>query len=298
MFDRPPRARATRSRVLSFPSHLRTMGARALYHDPMPMGLIAVALMLGTGALFQVPVPIPLLVAGFCGTTLVYGIDRGLIASPEDQWNRPDRRRWVQRHQTWIWGEAALMLLGGAAVMPYLDSVTLFGVLGLTVLAGLHLFSFGGWGRLLQASGIGKPLAVAGGWAIGGTLLPLLESGHSIGGGAALLAGYRFLFILPNVMRADWGDRQGDAAVGRATWTPGGTLHSLRLASTGLLSLAGVGAVLAVACFTAPPLLLVDALGLILMLGAVWGLRPGQSPLHAFLLDMVVAWPVLVWLVR
>lgn len=274
------------------------MGVRALYHDPMPMGLIAGALILGTAGLLDMSVPIPLLIAGFCGTALVYGLDRAIISSPEDRLNRPDRRRWMETHQTWIRVEVVLLLVGSVGAMAFLRRSTLLGVTGLAVLVGLHLFSLGGWERPVKASRFGKPLAIAGAWAAAGTLFPVLEGGHPIGGAAAALTGYRFLFILPNVILADWSDRHGDGTVGFATWAPVGTLRSLRVLSTGLLSLAGVGAVLAVVFFGAPPILFVDALGLVVMLLAVWGLRPGRSAREAFLLDLVVAWPVVVWVVR
>lgn len=267
-----------------------------LYHDPMPVGLIAVCLILGSSALFQLSVSLPLVVAAFFGTALVYGLDRAVISSPEDKWNRPERRRWVQNHQTWLRGEIVLLLIGGGIAVGFLSPRTLFWIAGLAGGAGLHLFSVGMAERPLKSLGIGKPLAVAAAWAVGGTVLPILEAGQPLGIDGVMLTVYRFLFILPNVLLADWADRGGDAAVGLTTWAPDGTLFSVRLVSTGLLAVAGAGVVFAIVRLDASLILLVDAVGLLLMTGAVWALRPGRSPREAFLLDFVVAWPIVVWI--
>lgn len=287
--------RMSRDSARFIPSRFRNMGARALYHDPIPMGLIAVAFLLGTAALLEISVPIPLLIASFCGTALVYGIDRGIIASPEDRLNRPDRRQWMEGHQMWVRVEVVMLTIGAAVALPFLRRSTLLGITALAALVGLHLVSVGHWKRPVKASTIGKPLAIAGAWAVGGTLFPVLEAGHPIGRGDVALIGYRVLFLLPNVIVADWGDRHGDMSAGLATWAEGKTLYSVRFVSTALLTVAGAGAVLAVVNFGAPLVLFLDALGLVAMGMAVWKLRPGYSPLHSFLLDAVVAWPVLVW---
>ena len=262
----------------------------------MPVGGIAVALMLGTSALLHVPVSVPLLVAGFCGTALVYGLDRAVASSPEDAINRPDRRRWVEAHRDWVWLEMGLLLIVGGVSVPLLQENALLAVLPLAFVVGLHLVPGGRWGRPLQKVALAKPVAVAGAWAVGSTLLPVLEGGASISLGAVALIVYRMLFILPNVLLADWGDREGDAAVGLATGISGGSLRSLRVTSTLLLGGGSVGAVAAVYWFGASFLLLVDALGLLVLLGVSWTLRPGASPAQVFLLDLIVAWPLIPWL--
>ncbi len=269
---------------------------RALYHDPMPVGGIAGALMLGTSALLDVPVSLPLIVAGFCGTALVYGLDRGVASSPEDAINRPDRRRWVESHRGWLRVEMGILLGALCVSVPLLQKDTLLATIPLGSAVVLHLLPGEQWGRPLQRMAMVKPAVVAGAWAVGGTLLPILEQEASIGLGTFALLGYRFLFILPNILLADWGDREGDAAAGLAIWTPGGSLYSLRITSTILLGLGMAGAGAAIVRFGAPDLLLVDALGLVAMLGAVWTLRPGSSPGQVFLLDLIVGWPLVPWL--
>jgi 4-hydroxybenzoate polyprenyltransferase len=263
----------------------------------MPVGGIAVALMLGTSALLQISVSPPLLLAGFCGTALVYGVDRALTSSPEDVINRPDRHRWVEAHRGWLQLEMGLLLIAVCAAVPFLQTDTLLVSSLLVIVVALHLVPGSRWGRPLQKVALAKPVAVVGAWAVGSVILPLVEEGAPIEVGGIALAGYRMVFILPNVLLADWGDRKGDAAVGLATGLSG-SLRSLRIASTLLLGGGVVGAVAAVSRFGAPVLLLVDALGLLVMLGAVWTVRPGTSPAQVFLLDLIVAWPLVSWLVH
>ena len=277
-----------------FASCFRRWGA-ALVHDPLPIGGIAVALMLGTGALCGVPVSTPLLVAAVCGTALVYGADRVLIAAPEDAWNRPGRARWVQAHRRWLHVEMAGLLIVGLWALAGLRGRTIAWGIGLAGLGGIHLVS-GGTGRPITTLGIGKPILVAVAWALGGTILPVVEAGGVLDATVWGLAGYRVLFILPNVLLSDWGDRTGDRAAGLASWTTWGTGRGLRWASTVMLvgAMAGAGGV---SWWGAQPLLWgVDAVGPLLMLGAVWMVDP-QRTAHRFLLDAIVAWPAVTALV-
>ena len=255
------------------------------------------ALLLGTYALLGLTPSIPLLLTGFCGVALVYGMDRGVVAAPEDAINHPSRRRWVRAHRWWLWGEGLVLLVAGAASFSLLTRETMLWAGGGILLAGLHLLPAGRRGRLLKALGLGKPLVVAGAWALGATVLPVIEAGQPITTEIVGLAGYRWVFILPNVLLADWGDREGDAATGLRPWTEAGTGRTLRMGATALL-LAGVGLAVGLSWGTSPAwLLLVDGLGLVWMGGAVWGLEP-ERPSHRWLMDLVVAWPLVPALVN
>jgi len=268
-----------------------------LYHDPLPIGGIAVALMLGTYGLFQIPLSIPLLVAGGCGTALVYGVDRGILRSPEDEINHPERRQWMHANHRWLLGELSLFGGCGGVALIHLRAETLILIAGIGFVAGLHLIPVGKGRPPLKSLGMGKPLAIAASFAVGSTLLPVLEAGSPVDIRVLALAGYRILFILPNVLVADWADREGDRAVGLDTWTTEWTLHHLRVVLTLILGGGMASAAGAVALWGVSSLLLLDAVGLLATLGAVWGLRPSASSGHLFLLDAVVAWPIVVWLV-
>jgi 4-hydroxybenzoate polyprenyltransferase len=262
----------------------------ALIHDPLPTGAVAVALMLGTGALLDVPVSGPLLGAAFCGTALVYLADRTLGCSPEDRTNQPARIEWARRHRAWIWGEVLLLTAGLAISVPLLQIKTLGLATLLGGVASLHVWvGLSGAGDA-PAARLLKPLAVAGTWAGGAVVLPVLEAGAPTTVSVAGLAAYRFLFILPNVLLSDWGDRTGDIAAGLRPWTEHATARGVRGTASGLLGLALAGAMGASAVHPRPVLLWIDAVGPLLMLAAVWTADPTR-PAHRFGLDLLVGWP-------
>ena len=87
-----------------------------LAYDGGPVGLIAVCLMLGNYALLGIRPSVPLLVLGFCGTLVIYQLDRVLAFSPEDRVNRPGRHRWMREHAAYVWGSVVVGIgvqLGG-----------------------------------------------------------------------------------------------------------------------------------------------------------------------------------------
>jgi 4-hydroxybenzoate polyprenyltransferase len=226
----------------------------------------------------------------------VYNLDRGVVASPEDAVNHPGRQRWVREHRRWLVLEMGGLLVGGGVALSFLRLETVLGAGIGGALAGLHLVPAGRWGRPLKRTGFAKPIVVAVAWAVGATALPVVEAGESVSVEVAVLAGYRLLFILPNVLLADWGDRSGDAAAGLQPWAGGEAGTVLRWAATGLLG-GGAGLAVALVGTSIPPkLLLVDALGLVWMVGAVWRLNP-EAPRHRLLLDLLVAWPLATALV-
>lgn len=267
-----------------------------VYHDPAPIGGIAGGLLLGTAALTGTSVSGPLLVAAVCGTALVYALDRAVAPSPEDDWNHPRRRAWVQRHWAWLIVEGGLLLAGGAGALLYLSGRTLLVAAVLAGAAGAHLLPGLRSNRLRTVQGVVKPFLVAAAWAAGSTLLPLVETGTSlsaVGGGVFV---YRFLLVLPNVLLSDWGDRAGDRAAGLRPWPAWGSVRVLRRTATALLLVAAVGAV-GLGWATGRWLLFgVDAVGPLLMTAAVWRLDPTR-PDHRFWLDAVVAWPAVTALV-
>jgi len=261
----------------------------ALYHDPAPVGGVAVALLLGTCGLFNVPVDVPLSVAGFCGVTLVYAADRVWKSSPEDRINRPERVAWIRAHVGWLTIETVALLAVGGAMLPFLEWTTLLCTVVLGGVAGLQVWP---WGEGRAAlSGFTKVGAIAGAWAVGGVVLPLVEAGFPVGAEAALFFGYRTLFVLPNLLLADWGDRRGDAHAGFDPWALGWSLRRVRWVATAGLLVAALGAVAWAVVGTTPLLVGIDAVGLVLMGGVVWALDPVR-PRDAFLADLVVAWPL------
>jgi len=277
-----------------FDRAVKTGFGAALCHDPSLVGAVAGTLMLGTYGLFGLPVDMPLLAAGFCGTALIYLVDRAWTETVEDRVNRPGRVAWVRAHTRWLAVEAVVLFAVGGGMLLYLDWTTLLWTAGLGGIAGLHVLFRVRGERSLWA--VPKPIAIAGAWAAGGALLPLVEAGRPIGGGALLFFGYRALFILPNLLLADWADRAGDAAAGLAPWAAGWTARQVRWTATGSLLVAAIGAAIWAVVGTIPLLVGIDAVGLVLMAGIVWGLDPTR-PRTAVLADLVVGWPLVPALV-
>mgnify|MGYP006273320815 FL=1 len=280
-----PRADREKSRWLAF-----------LTHDPLPIGGVAGALVAGTSVLLGVPVDLPLIVAAICGTTLVYGADRAIGLSPEDRINRPDRVRWVVRHRRWLAGESVLLTIVLLLVIPFLRPAT-WGLGGFVAgLAVLYVAPVFPRGRRLKDFGRSKPVFVTALWALGSVAFPAVEAGwEGETAGVLVLAGlvlYRATVIGANVLLADWGDRVGDRSAGRegAIQTLSGI--EIRTAATGLLGAGGAGIAATALTIGVPALLWIDAVGILIMIAAVWTLRPGASSVHLLLLDLAVAWPV------
>ena len=267
-----------------------------LLYGSVPVGGIAVALLLGNYALLGLRPSTPLVLIGFCGAFLVYQLDRSLWIGPEDRLNQPERVAWVWRHQRWIWTSSVLAVLVALSMLPFLQPATLAvgaGLGGLGVLYGVPLPG----GRRLKAFWPLKPVLIAAVWATGATVLPVLEAGLAVTAGVGALALYRFLFILPNTLLADGPDAEGDRRAGlrtAATELSPKTLRGLAALSLGLAIGGGLGAVWLLG---ASPLLYVDLGGPVVLLGLLWH-RPGGSRwFYGFVLDAIIAWPALTALV-
>ena len=269
----------------------------SLMYANVPVGLIAVAFVLGTYALLGLPPSLPLLVLAFCGTFLVYQGERALFEAPEDAFNQPQRQGWVRRHRGFVRGASGVAAVAALAMLPLLRPVTLAVSVGLAGVSLLYVAPLLPGRRRLKTIWYVKPLAFSGAWAMGGVVLPVLEADAPLHAGVWLLVVYRFLFVWPNVLLADWADREGDARAGLRTvateWSSR-RLHGLAALAPALAVAGALGAIL---WYDSPRLLYLDAIGPALMLAAV-GLRPGSHArfFYSFIIDALVAWPLLTWL--
>lgn len=257
---------------------------------------MAAAMVAGTAALAGLALDGPLLLLAFCGTLFVYHLDRTPALSPEDRFNHPARWRWRHQHGRVGAVLAAGALLGACWAASHLHLRTMAAGAVLAVPAGAYalpvLSSRGGGARRLKDIGAVKPVAVAAAWAGASVALPVLEAGVSVAAAAPtliLLGGYRFLFVLPNLLLADAADSEGDARAGLHTagtsWPPA----RLRHLSAGVLGGAvatGVGALLVLGT---PPLLAVDLAGPALLLALVLSGLPARRLSRAA--DAVMLWP-------
>ena len=265
--------------------------AWALRYTSVPEGLIAVGLMLGTCALFGLSPGAPLLVLAFCGTLAVYLADGLLFPSAEDAVNQPERMAWGRRHRGYAWGVFGAAAAVGLAMLPLLRPATILAGLVVGCLGVLHLAPVLPGRRRLKELGWGKPFVIAAAWAVGAVVPPVVEAGAPLTAVAGLAVLYRFLFVLPNVLLADWADRAGDRVVGLRGLAQQWPNRRYRMLGAASALVAAVGAGVAVGGFGGPRLLLVDAVGPLLM--AAVTLRPPRTsrPVFGFVVDAVVAWP-------
>ena len=269
----------------------------ALRHDPLPIGGIAAAVVLGGSALMGAPVDAALVGLAACGAALVYWADRVLGLSPEDRVNHPGRVGWIARHRTWLSVEAALLLVGAIACAALVRPQTLVAAAGLAVVGGLHVLPLLPGGRRVKAFGAWKRGSIAGAWAAGGVLLPVVEAGMPVAELAiplAVAALGRFGIVLANVRLADAADRRGDRRHGLA----GAGLPVVRIRRRAAASAWGAcGAFVILGASGEAPALLaaVEAAGAAAMAFAALYARPARTRTHLFVLDAVVAWPVFTW---
>lgn len=262
-----------------------------LLYASVPVGGIAVALLLGTYALLGLPPSGSLLLLAFCGAFLVYQLDRSLFAGPEDALNQPERVAWVRRHRRWIWTSSALAAALALGALPWLRPQTLAVGALLGVPGILYAVPLLPGRRRLKSMGPLKPVLIAAVWALGATLLPAIEAGHAWTSGVGALALYRFLFILPNALLADLPDRDGDRLAGLRTAATALSPRVLRRLAAASLTAAMAGGLVALWSFGAPRLLYVDLAGPVLLLALVLRRATPSRWFYGFALDAVVAWP-------
>ena len=265
-------------------------------HDGVPVGLIAIALMLGTYALLGLPPSVPLLIASGCGAVGVYQLDRSLGLSPEDRINRPARTRWMQAHRRYVVATIVGAGAVGGLMLPLLRPETVIGGAALGAVGLLHVSPVVR-GRRLKAWGTLKPIVVSGVWATGAVLLPVLEAGYPVTAGVGALLGYRFALVLVNTLVADVGDRVGDAQAGLHTWATRWPVSMVLRGAYVVLGGILIGGVGAVGWGGAPPLLLIDLVGALLLGGVVRRVQADRAWAHHMAVDAVIAWPLVPFLV-
>ncbi|WP_022835147.1 UbiA prenyltransferase family protein [Salisaeta longa] len=264
-------------------------------HDPLLMGLVAVALLLGTSAWLGVAPSGPLLVMGGAGTTLVYLADRVLGFAAEDVYNRPRRVRWVTRHRRYLWLETAVAsaLVGGTVALVRPETLVAAG--GVAVAGVVHVVPLvPRAGRLKARWSAGKTGLVVFTWAAAAVVLPVVEATGTLSVDALALGAYRVAFLLPNVIVADWLDRAGDASAGLRPWAAQWTPRRVMYSSGGSVM---VG--LALLAVLRPPLPVVVAEGGVLLLMGAMARRACQrrgGPYAMLWLDVLVAGPALGYL--
>ena len=262
-----------------------------LLYSSLPVGGIAVCFLLGTYALLELSPSIPLLVLAFCAVFLVYQVERALHPAAEDVHNHPQRLDWVARHRRYVWVSTGVAFVGALVTLPWLQLETLGLGLGLALCSALYIVPLGQRQWRLKSVWYLKPLLIAGAWAVGGVLMPVLEAGIPIESQVVALVGYRTLFVLPNAFLADWPDRVGDAKAGLHTVATRLTGRQVRWGGAIVLIGALSGGLYALIVFNATWLLAVDLCGVLILLIVVLRPWPQTRWFFGFLLDLIIAWP-------
>ncbi|MEM6335383.1 MAG: UbiA family prenyltransferase [Bacteroidota bacterium] len=267
------------------------MFADTLRYSNVVIAGVAVAFTSGTYALLGLPVSVPVLVLAGCATFTVYQLDRQLGYSSEDQLNASERLDWMRRHRWWsgVGGVGALAGMGWS--MVHLQPRTLLLCILLAVIAISQLFPVLPGGRRLKDLGWTKPIVLAGTWAAGAVLVPVVEAGMALSLTVWLFLGYRFAFAFPNALIADWPDRAGDRSAGLSTWALQLGERRLVWISRSVLTVALVGALVA---GVSDARWWLDAGGYLLMLLLIRRPIP-ESRWYVFTLDLLLAWPVVLW---
>lgn len=196
-------------------------------HSDVHIFLVAPGWILGSSALLGRTVAWPFLLLASLGAFLVYRVDRLLVYSPEDALNAYERVRFTARFRVGLVAIAVFMTIAAvwAAFHLELEWIEVCLVVGLMGLV-YPLRIFPGGKRPKDVPWF-KTLLIAGCWVGGGVLLPALMPGQGKPVDWTLLVFigiYRLLFVLPNLLVADWLDRVGDArasVTGLVKWIPG-----------------------------------------------------------------------------
>ena len=170
----------------------------------------------------------------------MYRVDRLLVLSPEDAFNAYERVRFTARFRVGLVAITVLMTFAAAwaAFHPELDWIEFCLVVGLMGLV-YPLRILPGGKRPKDVPWF-KTLLIAGCWVGGGVFLPALMPGQGkpVDGTLLVFIGiYRLLFVLPNLLVADWLDRVGDARVNvtrLVKWIPGEFVDHCIIVSSGL----------------------------------------------------------------
>jgi hypothetical protein len=278
--------------------------------------VVAAGWMLGNSALLAYELPVSFLVLASVGAFLVYRVDRFLVESPEDAVNAPGRVDFsIQYRKGLVLLAAAMTLLAVLLALTmdvlWLELACLVGALGLIY----PLRILPGGARPKDVTWL-KTTLIAACWVGGGVVLPfflfgnpegLSDASYSQGPGSIIpLSIYRVAYILPNLLTADWLDRKGDEASNVGNLVRGWSPRQLRrtLAGTALVGL--IAAMYFALSGWSILLVAVDLVGLMGLAfisdrmvginGGDSGLLPSNKSGMMTVLDLWVAWPLVVWI--
>lgn len=269
-------------------------------HSGWHVGIVASALILSVARFLDVPVSEMLLIASAFGAFLVYAGDRIWADSQADRTNAPERWVWWQHSRT---RSGLIMALAGSGALyaglhlpgRVLLAGIVFGATGLWY--GLPESIVGRW-QLKRLAGRGRGALIALVWGIGVVAMVAISAPRPQWAVLALLAAYRALWLVPDVVAAEYADRPGDALSGLPGMTFGWSVHRLRQFCWLMLVPTGaVGAVLW--CYVSgmsdgwmAAWIAADMAGMVASCVVIQRTESVDAS-RVFVLDLMAAWPVI-----
>jgi len=227
------------------------------------------------------------------GALLVYHVDRAINIPEEDFENAPKRIAWYKSHRFYLWvsGATALGLVGVAATFLPFHLLVLGASLG--VLGIIYGIFIPGTSFRIKDIPIAKTLLIIFCWIFGSVLLPLkgeIETAFLL-----VLAGYKGLAILPNILVANWMDREGDKKHGVLSSRVWLGWNGVRYVTLGCF-VVSLAVVLQVSQYNNMLWLgLVDLAGLAAMSVLIWRSSKNNLPDIVYF-DLLVGFSLVTWL--
>ena len=265
-----------------------------IWYSTLHILVVSAGILLGSLAMAQAPLDGWYLLVACSGAVLVYHVDRGFLHSSEDLLNAPDRIRWMQSHKTFVGASAALFVVLGLIGSYHLDLPTILSGSMLGVIGLIYSAPILPQGKRFKEVPVVKTALILLCWVTGAVVIPVWGSVPSIT--FWVLITYRMLFLLPNLLMADWIDAPGDRQVGMESF---GRVQSLSV----LRWITVCSTLVAMACSAVlytqgipMKYLLVDGLGLLGLSGMVFFKGEWHSK-DVILLDLWVGFSLFTWLV-
>jgi len=248
---------------------------------------------LGTGALAGQQVSLWYLILACSGSLLVYHADRAFHVPSEDYENAPNRVSWYHSHRPYLLVTSFVAIgLAGISTLFLPFEVLLLGA-GLGVLGMIYGIIIPGTGFRVKDVTLAKTLLIIVCWVFGSVILPLKGSVSSAF--LLLLAGYKVVTILPNILIADWIDKDGDKKHGVMSSGVWLGWNGVRYTTLGCL-LIGIIAVNQISHFNGMLWLsVIDLVGLAIMTFVVWRSSKNSVP-DIIYFDLLVGFSLVTWL--
>lgn len=265
-----------------------------LFYSNLHIGIVAGGLLAATSILLGLSYSMPLLLLGISGSMLVYHLDHFWCTSEEDERNQAERYVWQREHSGYMRYSTIALVCCCVISSFYLSEKLL--VLG--VLLGIVgcLYSVRWLPGQVRPKDYGriKPFLIASVWAAGSVLPVAFAAEVSMSWTVGIFVCYRLSYILPNLLVADWLDREGDLEAGIQTFAAKWSRTQLCL----IVAMIGLGT-LALGMWLAEthvigPFIYVDMMGLLVLNGLVCSTRAHQWQWYRGALDLAVAWPLVL----